>query len=242
MNEKQLQKYIDTPLQSYGPLCRYPILLTTSKGRYLKPHKDLLEGVNLEIVSYPGGQFPTIFEWLCTDLYKRVSRYGKVVLYVWVGTCDLTCKKGKFIELRQSTDQASYAHCQFYIDKYLNYIRSNFTVQQVRLIFLEIPPYSIVEWNSFKNHPNPESFREQDKKLDTRLTAANSYINIVNDNAGVISLRFRCDILKIRKDKKGEKRYSLSFKHFTDGIHPGLLLARYWMKRLSNKLRVDCRN
>ena len=50
----------------------------------------------------------------------------------------------------------------------------------VSVVFLEIPPYIIKEWNRTQGHPNPERFDSQNKILSERISLVNEYIKEVN--------------------------------------------------------------
>ena len=102
------------------------------------------------------------------------------MIYCFVGTCDLTRfiesnptekrKHQKFIELRHSSDFEAVQSLIYEINRYLKFI-SKFP--SVKIIFLEIPPYSIREWNKAKGHPDPDSFLSQDLALYERLSLVN---------------------------------------------------------------------
>lgn len=239
MSCHRFQKFIDKPLQRPHTLTYTPILLATSKGNYLKFNSDLIEQavLNIEFHCKPGGRFADFYPWLSRYLPEKLYKYGKVVLYIWLGTCDITYKSGRFIYLRHSSDSEAVAYLIDQINKFKSYLLRYGTA--VKPIFLEIPPYSIQIWNSVKGHQNPEVFKSDDSSLCQRIALVNEYISSVNSEIGVTSIRFRLDLLKVRKTKNS-KRISIHFGHFKDGIHPNKILARYWMKRLISKIFVDC--
>lgn len=239
MNSK-LQKYIERPLYFNGRLKCKPILIADSKGNYLKSHSDIISnfGYSVEFVCRGGARFQDYFHWLRYNLENKVNQYGNIVLYIWLGTCDLSVKKGKFTELRHTDDSTAISYMKFQIDRYISFV-SNFP--SVTLVFLEIPPYSIKEWNHSKGFHNPQLFHSQDLILLERVSLVNEYIRLVNENTFVTSPRFKLDLLRFRK-AKGDKshRASLNFSTYKDGIHPGYLLARCWMKRLVQQIFKDC--
>ncbi|XP_053391753.1 uncharacterized protein LOC128554504, partial [Mercenaria mercenaria] len=49
-------------------------------------------GVNFEFVYRGGARLRDQYQRLLRNLHKKVNFYGSVTLYVWLGTCDLTCK------------------------------------------------------------------------------------------------------------------------------------------------------
>lgn len=243
MSNSKLQKYIDIPIQFNGRLNSKPILISDSKGNYLRPHSDIITnfGYNIDFVCKGGARFQDYFYWLQSNLHKKVQQYGKIKLYIWLGTCDLTIKKGKFTELRHTSDSAAFSYLKYQIDRYISFV-SNFP--SVTLVFLEIPPYSIKDWNNSKGHSNPQSFHSQDLALLERVFLVNEYIRSVNERDEkfpVTSPRFKLDLLRFRKSKGNKShRVSYNFSVYKDGIHPGYLLARCWMKRLVSQILTDC--
>lgn len=236
---KKFQKFIDKTLEKPDTLSYTPILLATSKGNYLKFHSDLVDQykINIEFHCKPGGRFADFYPWLARYLPGKVYKYGKIVLYIWLGTCDLTYKSGKFIQLRHSSDHEAVTYLIEQINKFQAYLKEYSA--SVKPIFLEIPPYSIQVWNSSRGHQNPEIFKIDDSLLSHRIALVNEYIASINAVNGVTSIRFRLDLLKVRKSK-ANKRTSIHFGHYKDGIHPNRILARYWMKRLIAKIFIDC--
>lgn len=239
MSCQKFQKYIDKPLVKPSCLTYTPILLTTSKGNYLKVHSDLAVqyNINVEFHCKPGGRFADFYPWLRRYLPEKLYVYGRVVLYIWLGTCDLTYKSGRYIYLRHSDDHDAVVYLTEQINRFKLYLATYGL--SVKPIFLEIPPYSIQIWNRVKGHQNPEIFKEDDNSLSHRIALVNEHITAINSDLGVTSIRFRLDILKVRKTKNS-KRTSVHFGFYRDGIHPSKILARYWMKRLVAKIITDC--
>ena len=239
MSKRKLQKYIDRPLNFNGSLTKHAILLSDSKGFSLKSHVDLLDKFNhqIEIIYQSGAQYQTYLNWLHKNLHKKVKIHRQIIIYVYLGTCDLTFKQGKFIKLRHSDELKAFSHIQSQITRYINFV-SRFPT--VKLVFLEIPPYSIVKYNEAKGHINPQDYHSQDLELTQRIAYANDYLREVNDRRCVAPPRFKLDLLKFRKQEGGKQRVSLNFKLYKDGIHPSYLSARCWMKRIVARMLADC--
>ena len=87
---------------------------------------------------------------------------------------------------------------------------------QFQLYFIEILPYSIVEWNKNKGHPTPLDYKAQDILLDHSIILVNEFQ--VNELRGFSSPRFRLNVTRYRKAKGGSKRCSINFNLFKDGI------------------------
>ena len=228
----KLQKYVDRPLHYPGRLQKHAILISDSKGNYLRKPHDLISqfGYQIEFQCHGGARFYEYFYWLQKNLANRVRIYGQVVLYIFLGTCELTLKKGKFIDLKHEKDENAVSYVQYQIQRYLNFV-SNFPT--VSIVFLQIPPYSIQAWNSSRGHRDPSSFLSKDLILYERICILNEYINELNAKMGKISPRFKLDLLRNRKSgETGHSRTSINFASFKDGVHPNDLLARCWMKRI----------
>lgn len=238
MSENRLQKYIERPLSFPGRLRKQPILISDSKGNYLKNHSDLFDqyGYFVDFQCRSGARFGDYLSWLNYNLDKKVRQYGNIILYVWLGTCDLTFRKGRFIDLRHNNDSIAVSYLKHQINRYCEFV-SNYPT--VSLVFLEIPPYSIISWNRSRGHRDPTSFHSQDLILYERICLVNEYIKEVNRLSSVVSPRFNLDLLKYRKTK-GHSRRSISYSPYKDGIHPNVILARVWMKRIIAQIFKDC--
>jgi len=240
MSHSKLLKYIERPLELRCTLTKQPILIADSKGNYLKQHSDLISsfGYNVDFVCRGGARFSDYYAWLENNLYRKVHQYTNIVLYIWLGTCDLTQKHGKFIKLRHLRDDIAVNCIKQQIDKYIAFV-SHFP--SVKIVFLEIPPYSIQEWNKSRGHLNPQECIQQDLILYERISILNEYIRCINSTAGVSSPRYKLDLLRYRKPKgETNQRVSLNFRFYRDGIHPDYYLARCWMKRLVARVFCDC--
>ena len=239
MSLSKLEKYLDRPLKASTVQTKYAILLSSSKGNYVKPHSDILNyvGLDVEFACKAGGTFTSQFYWLKRNLPDRVSRYQSVVVFVWLGTCDLTFKKEKYIKLRHETHEEAVGAMTSSIQ---NFISFSAHFPSVQLYFIEIPPYSIVEWNKYKGHPTPLDYKAQDILLDHRIILVNEFIRQVNEVRGFSSPRFRLNVTRYRKAQGGSQRRSITFNLFKDGIHPGEILARCWMKNLVSKFIYFC--
>ena len=100
MSTIKLRNYIrEEPQRPKGLQNRTPVLVSDSKGLTLRNY-------------WPDYKFP--FEHWCIsgartrDLLniikqrttKALQRHGKILIYLWSGTCDITCKSGKEICIR----------------------------------------------------------------------------------------------------------------------------------------------
>ena len=178
---------------------------------------------------------------------KATRRVRKVTsglnpTYIWLGTCDLTSKNKKYIALTAEDDQA--------VDIAYKYLLKTAELVKVypscRITILEIPVYSIKDWNQRKGHKNLDELIEQDKKLETQVYNLSGKIRQINETNQTHSPNFSTDLVKNSKTVKGKKkekflkRKTNSFWLYVDGIHPGHLLARTWLKKITEKAIKDC--
>ena len=150
---------------------------------------------------------------------------------MFLGNCDLTLRQGQFFNLRHNSDSIAVSYLQSQIHKYIKFV-SEFP--SVKLIFLEIVPHSIQKWNKSGGNKEPKIFLQQDIVFYERICLINDYcIRQVNYNAGVKSPNLRTDLMRYRKDKLSDScRISVNYINYLDGIYPGPLLARCWMKQI----------
>ena len=91
MTENKLRKFISKPREPpSGKRTHQPIILTDSKGNYLK--KYACHDVEKQIVWLPksGAKIEDSTQWLKSNISKKIINYGDIWLYVWMGTCNLT--------------------------------------------------------------------------------------------------------------------------------------------------------
>ncbi|VDI00542.1 Hypothetical predicted protein [Mytilus galloprovincialis] len=237
---KQIRN-LEPRLNSLGNLGKIPVILSDSKGIYLQevvnsqrhPENKLYfwcrRGVGVE----------EQYKWLKDNLATKIQELDSnhITLYIWLGTCDLTEKRGKFIDLR-SEDFTTVRHvCQTYKQIY-EYLKDYPTIS---LVFLEIPYYSIYLWNERHDHASPEKFRTQDKKLEHQITEVNKYISQLNTLFHKNSPLFGLDLERNRKHReRSQASYNLNYALYIDGIHPIPELAKLWVIRIALRLPADC--
>lgn len=247
-----VHNYINKPIKFNGVLNSKPIFLSDSKARYILDYRYLIEdfGYSIDFQFRSGARFLDLFCWLQKNLQYKVQQYGKIVLYVWLGTCDLTAKKSEFIrvgsrtkkityvDLRHKTDSLAISYVRQQIDKFRQLV-SKFP--SVKIVFLEIPYYSIEQYNRHLKVVNPESYHESDLFLTERISILNDYIREVNEISGFNTPRFNRDLVKYRKSKDQSSRRSLDFSGYKDGIHPDKVLAGVWMKKIVSHMLHACK-
>jgi hypothetical protein len=147
-----------------------------------------------------------------------LKKLKKIWLYVWLGTCDLTTKNKKYVALTHDDDRA----IEYAID-YLGKIKELIKEHPGCIVtFLEIPVYSIQEWNKKAGHKTPENFAEQDSKLEQQVYKFNARIRDLNKDTNVFSPLFGTDLVKTSKTVKNKKtgksivRKTNNFKLYKD--------------------------
>ena len=138
---------------------------------------------------------------------KATRRVRKVTsglnpTYIWLGTCDLTSKNKKYVALTAEDDQA--------VDIAYEYLLKTAELvndyPSCRITILEIPVYSIKDWNQRKGHKNLDELIEQDKKLETQVYNLNGKIRQINETNQTHSPNFSTDLVKNSKTVKGKKK------------------------------------
>lgn len=229
MSDTKFIKYLERPVLHElfpGKL----VFLSDSKGRYLEPH--CLPSHSVEFSYRSGLRLAEGFYWLQRRLANDSQYNDRVYYYIWLSTCDLTLKSGNQIRLRHSTDIDCFSYVTRQIDRYYRLVSQ---YANVNLVFLEVPPYSVVEYNRAKGLQVGVVEHETDLELFTRIIHINEHIRLRNDAHNVQSPRFRLDLLNIRKRAGKEARRTVRYTHYIDGIHPGPLLSKVWMRRIIDR-------
>ena len=244
MSLAKLNKHLARPDTPLGNNRIYtPAILSDSKGLYIKEKIFSNHPVNQHIEWWckRGATTEQQYKWLKDNIRDKIETLGSIWLYVWLGTCNLTQKDGKYINIRSydnSSVETVETNLQNIIDTVAQY-------PSCKLTILEIPTYSIVQWNKKHHHKNPDNFKDQDNLLDQQVYTLNNYIRQLITTLRTHSPIFTIDLQSHRKVKSGkhpENRKYYNFNLYTDGIHPGHTLARYWLRKISDQVKLDCWN
>lgn len=239
MNERKIREQISKlrvdPL--IAPL-RTPVLLSDSKGFYLKDQVTINPERFLEFWGDRGDSADDCLHFLRTHLSDEVERLGQISLFIWIGTCDLTIKTGKYIDVSSHDSSSAYKLIEKLKQIYL-FVRH--FKESVRLTFLQIPVYSIYEWNS-KYGRDWDNYQAKDVILHKNISIVNNYISDLNRILNVaVSPQFSEDLQKSKKKNPSSKiKYSYAFDMYTDGIHPSPVLAKLWLTRLCKLVHDTC--
>ncbi|CAC5411035.1 unnamed protein product [Mytilus coruscus] len=207
MSFSKLAKEIDKlRTVSRVALSKTPIILSDSKANYLS--NEIQRGFELDIVwwSEAGASTRDQYNWLKDHLERDLRQFGSVVLYVWLGTCDLTVKDtdSPFIRLKSNDSSAARELINLFRDLY-SFVRG---FNSVNLVFLEIPPYSVYHWNKShqrRHHILTQSdlagFKRDDFTLCGQIETVNQFIRETNRILQKHSPRFALDLQNSRRDR-----------------------------------------
>lgn len=219
---------------------RTPVLLSDSKGSYLKDQVTINPETFIKFWCKSGATAEDRLQYLKQNLEAHIETYTNITLFVWLGTCNLTSKKSEgYIELTSKDNSAAYQLIETLKELY-HFVRQYGS--SVKLVFLHIPLYSITRYNSFLEHPNPETFAEQDFMLGQQIDIVNNYIDDTNRVLHSYSPKFSQDLQKAKRNSVFSLRtkYSYNFNLYKDGIHPLPLLAKLWLARICRLVHDFC--
>lgn len=234
MSFKKLQRNIDKRAELEGPLIWKPVIISDSKGRYLK---DCGSSENQVLWCYKSGSTTLDrFTWLSQNLDKLIVKYGKIHIYVWTGTCDMTSKEHRYIHLKSGNPLTTF---QASVEKIVQLVNEK---PDVRLTFLHIPYFSISIWNEVKGHSDAknDTFKEDDRKLTEYIDSANVFIDNLNERFNTYSPKLEQDLVRSRKRRNSYARYSYKFSLLRDGVHPTEILAKSWYTTILRQIYRDC--
>ena len=159
-----------------------PIIITDSKGKYLKKalHKSDLTEKNITWYGRGGFNASNVVQFLSQSKIKSLLKiHNKIHFYIWVGTCDFTQKGKQFISLRRPVNRVQ----KNFLDNLLS-IKRRCASSNIRITFLHVPFYSIRIWNQEKGHQCPENFKTDDQELTSIIKDTNRRIDELNNDIG----------------------------------------------------------
>ena len=233
MSIRKIRKFLEKPIPLEDKhLQKQIILISDSKGSYLR-RVDIYRNYIFRYICRGGATFRQQYYYVKHNIhtFNRNSHF-----LIWLGTCDLTNKNGKYIKLNSKTD-SSVRSILYFIEQFRElFRRHNFTYS-----FLECPPYTIVGWNTSKGHPFPDSFLEDDQTLIHQIALVNERIREINSENLVQSPRFSLDLYRSHGSKQHAHHCNFNFKLYTDGIHPTEILSQCWLKSIVLHVLKYCR-
>lgn len=249
MSLKSLENYLERNpvIQPQTQRNRTLIIVSDSKGSRLERCVKNVEPENSIVWECIGGRNSfQAAQFVKENLEYFVSKYGNILLVIWTGTCDLT----HFIHRLKPEANQQYRRRKRYIDlssisvvdilaQYQQIISAvKVYGSRVKLVFLECPQYSISIWNENQGHPDFESFKSNTEILNSTIEELNKSIRELNSENEIRAPKFGLDLIKSRKSNKSYSSVKVSYSLLSDGIHPGLILSRYWLRRVINSLLI----
>lgn len=177
------------------PRKRVAAVLSDSKATYINSYVASKIGSDIVWWCTKGLTSEIAVEWLYEKIDTKIRKYGDMCIYVWLGTCDFT-RKNKYVSLNV-TYEADLTNIIEKYRKLSDFARS----RDIRLIFLEVPYFSITEYNRFLGHKNPETFKDQDYHLKNVLDSLNTEIHRINKENGAHVPRFCIDLIRSRGNR-----------------------------------------
>ena len=243
MSESSIKKSCDyfrlskQEIEKYSPV-RKAILIADSKGNYIKDKITTESKLNIKFITRKGWKIQEVIDWAERELTNECRHFDKITCYIWLGTCNLTeyTRSSKYITLQAHNDSnVKYLKRKFIELKHL--IQSSLANSKV--VFLEVPAYSIQWWNRKHGHKTPTDFATDDQLLQDQIYQLNKYIVEINGSEE-LSPKFELDQRKVsvRKGKKDEY-YNFNLMK-DDGVHPSSNLATLWLRRIANKILKQC--
>ena len=228
----KLRRYIETePQQPSGFKFKTAILVSDSKGYTLRNACSNYE-FPFENWCIPGARTKQLVDLIQERIEKAINRHNNIVIYLWAGTCDLTAKEGKFIQLRHYSDKS----VNEVIEQCKRAIKIVDRHSHAEIKFVDCPILSIVNWNKHKKHPKALTYRGEDFKLTRQIKKLNSKIVELNNSIFKNTVRTSRYYFRGRPSKRGKTRKSVNIAiNKPDGVHPGKLLSL----AITKQLRID---
>jgi hypothetical protein len=247
---KYLNKYSAAVIPAQSQKLRVPVVLSDSKGLYLK--SSVSQRVEQNILWWYESSRKTSkgVNRLKENLPRKIRLLGNIHLYVWFATCDLASKTKGGAVILNPIDQT-----QDILEQYQTIINLVKEYPNSKVTLLETPLYSIACYNQFKGfkssskqgEKNKPSFdHDQDKELQSRILNLNSQIKILNRGLGQIAAAFNQDVYESTKRRtqrrQGPPTTSIvtKFSLYRDGIHPKTPPAKVWLRKLELQVFMDC--
>lgn len=232
MSKAKLEAFLQRPRPCIDHLSHTPILLSDSKGFLLQR-----EDTDNKIIYWceSGATAATLVKTLENRILDANFQYGKIVFYIWGGTCDLTTKNGRFIKLRSQSNHIIEDICEQY-KRAINIVHRYGHI----IKFIGVPNYSIQLYNNFKGHREVSSFKNDDRILDEQVKLLNTRLE--NLSVSQNTVKVHTDIVKRRKDptRTPPVRYSYNFSQLYDGLHANKLLSKVWLRKVYIDISTSC--
>lgn len=219
---------------------RVPVLLSDSKGFNLKNQVRVNPETFIRFWCKAGATAEDRLQYLKDNLQPELQILHNITLYVWLGTCNLTLKdkEGKFLKL-SSRDNSAVLNLISKFKEIYHCVRT--FGNQVKLVFLRVPIYSISKFNEYIGYKSDSDERD-DRTLAQQIDDVNMFIEDTNRLLHAYSPKFSQDLQKSRSCRKRGRTptYTVNYALYRDGLHPIDLLAKLWLIRLTHLVKNDC--
>lgn len=185
-----------------------------------------------------GASIDNVF--LNRETLSHIARYrnrGPVTVILWHGTCELT----NIID--RGTLHINFSNQPNIVNQiatnYRNYKdRILHRYPETKVLFLEVPMYSITLWNAKRKHPHPSIFELNQTRLETAIAELNRLIKAINQPEKVPCISQ--DMSFFIKKKKGQPQTKkINYDLLVDGIHLDKPISSLWLARIKLFINKD---
>ena len=193
------------------------MIVSDSKGNYLKQHTQTNLERSIVWLDHSELNSEEGINLLKCKLAELTKAYGRRSVYLFLGTCDIKQKVGDFIVLKRGYRSIRAEVIRLY-EELADYAQLN----SIDLTLLEVPIYSIKEWNKYYGDSCPEVFDRNDKQIYKSVKKTNNAIKSINSRLLKHSPSFSLDLENSRKQ---HKRKELYFRRNTPQFSIGQAMA-----------------
>lgn len=212
-----------------------PIVVSDSKGKRLQGQVGSISTLLTEKFvwwCYSGARIAEQKQWIKNNLKQELGRIGPAAIFLWLGTCDLTerAPDGQIYLRDRGNSQVDYIEQQY--RELVEFLHR----ENVKVVVLEIPIYSIKYWNAGKTGTIQEALSSEDEELKRQIDELNRRIGFINSENDAVSPKLSVDLKRNRK-KKGKNQLHVNWKLLTDGVHPTSLVSKVWLLKIATYCR-----
>ena len=242
-----IRKYIrEQPQKPSGVQNRTPILVSDSKGFTLRNYcPNLL--FPFELWCIPGARTTKLTDLIRDRTDKAIVRHGKIAIYIWSGTCDLTVKDGESTSIRlRNKDNRTIDNIVSELKSLIRFLDRYGSNVVLRIV--DCPVLSITSWNKQHLHKKELSTKDiakyklEDLKLTEQISKLNKRIWYLNYKLGYEPIKTSQFYFRTRG---GRRKHSLIHSVRTtlnkkDGVHPGKVISLVFTKLLLIDSYKEC--
>lgn len=226
---KNIEKFLDRERMSeLIPKYNRIVILSDSKGNYIKAELDKIKHLNSEVVFWakPGRNTKDGIAFL-TNHIEDINDKCKTIILFWHFTCDATKKIGKIIQQRYDTAPDLTGNIEPHLKSLLSIHARH---EHIDIGILECPPIFTKEWNKARGEQSSD--RSDDTRLNEQISDLNSVIRTYNSRIGFSSPKFVCDFIHRNKRKGKKVKETLNPILLKDGVHPIGIVAYKWLVKI----------